>query len=77
MKLIIDDGILIEVDSHITINDIFRIFISVSSDINQHLFLLHLLAKECEHITEFGTRYCHSTFAILAAKRPKFISYDL
>lgn len=48
------------------------------SDINEHLPLLRHLASQCEHVTEFGTRWANgSTIAFLAAQPEQFIAYDL
>jgi predicted O-methyltransferase YrrM len=73
------DGInkLMDINYNTTIEEIFNKFKNRPSDINEHLVTLYLLAKDCEHITEMGSRYGLSTFSILAAKRPKFIAYDL
>jgi hypothetical protein len=47
------------------------------SDINEHLPVIKKYAERCEHITEMGTRYIVSTWAILAAKPKKIICYDI
>ena len=47
------------------------------SDINEHLPVLKRYAEECEHITEMGVRGIVSTYALLAAKPKKLISYDI
>ena len=47
------------------------------SDISAHLPLLSLLASQCSHITEFGTRQCNSTTAFINGCRGKVISYDI
>lgn len=47
------------------------------SDINEHLPTLREYGEKCEHITEFGVRYIVSTYAFLAAKPKKLISYDI
>lgn len=47
------------------------------SDINEHLQVLRELGQECDHITEFGVRNVVSTWAFLAAKPKKLISYDI
>ena len=47
------------------------------SDINEHLPVLRKYASECSHITEFGVRGIVSTWAFLAGKPKKFISYDI
>lgn len=49
------------------------------SDISAHLPFLEFLARECNHITEFGTRECFSTAAFLYGIQMDgtLISYDL
>lgn len=53
-----------------------------SSDISAHLPILEYFASQCDTITEFGTRYCCSTSALItgAGKRGKntlVTSYDI
>jgi hypothetical protein len=54
---------------------------SVESDIHAHLLRLAQLARECNHVTEFGVRSGMSTFAFLHGlsnkSRPVLRSYDL
>ena len=50
---------------------------NTSSDINELIPLLRHYARNCEHITELGTRYCVSTYGFLAGLPKKFISYDI
>lgn len=54
---------------------------SVESDIHQHLMRLAQLARECNHVTEFGVRSGMSTFSFLHGlsnkSRPVLRSYDL
>lgn len=47
------------------------------SDINEHCPILYNLAKECDHVTEFGTRWGVSTSALLYAKPKKLVCYDI
>lgn len=47
------------------------------SDIYKLLPYLHNYAKKCKHITEMGVRTPTSTYAFLAAKPYKLISYDI
>jgi len=47
------------------------------SDINEHLPTLRDLAKECEHITEMGVRYCVSTFAFIEGNPKRLVCIDL
>ena len=48
-----------------------------SSDINMHMETLRNLASECEHITEFGTRYGNSTIAFLSGRPKHLVCYDI
>lgn len=53
----------------------FTAFCSLQTDINEHMPRLCELAKQCEHVTEFGVG--RSTWAFMHA-RPKVLrSYDL
>lgn len=47
------------------------------SDISAHLPFLEFLARQCNHITEFGARYCYSTCAFIKGCRGKVVSYDI
>lgn len=47
------------------------------SDMSAHMPLLMFLAKECNHITEFGTRECYSTSAFIASCKGIVVSYDI
>jgi hypothetical protein len=47
------------------------------SDINEHILTLINYSKECEHITEMGVRGIISTWAFLAGKPKKMVSYDI
>lgn len=47
------------------------------SDISAHLPLLKFIARDCNHITEFGTRDCYSTSALLMGCKGKVVSYDI
>ena len=46
-------------------------------DINEHLPTLRKYASQCEHVTEMGTRFAISTFALIMGKPKKFISIDM
>lgn len=46
------------------------------SDINEHCPVLYALAKECKHVTEFGTRWGVSTSALLYAEPEFLVCYD-
>ena len=47
------------------------------SDISAHMPMLSFIAKDCNHITEFGTRECCSTAAFLSTCPGKVVSYDI
>ena len=49
----------------------------ISTDINEHLYTLYNLSKECQTIVELGTRELNSTWAFLAAYPKKLISIDI
>jgi len=59
------------------IYDIFREKCDTPSDINEHLPVIYDYVKKCNHVTEFGVRDVVSTWAILAAKPNKAVSYDI
>jgi GT2 family glycosyltransferase len=46
-------------------------------DINELFPILRRYASRCNHITEFGVRGVFSTYAFLASKPKKMISYDI
>ena len=46
-------------------------------DIHEHLSTLRNLAYECQHVTEFGTRYGISTAALICGQPQKMVSYDI
>lgn len=47
------------------------------SDINEHCPTLYLLAAQCDHVTEMGSRTGVSTRALLRAQPKKLVCYDL
>ena len=49
----------------------------INTDINEHLYTLYNLSKECQTIVELGTRELNSTWAFLAAYPKKLISIDI
>lgn len=59
-----------------TLQESFSFVCAAQSGINEHLATLANLARECEHVSEFGRGHGHSTVAFLTAKPKKFISYD-
>lgn len=50
---------------------------NLPSDINEHLPTFVKYGKECKHITEMGVRGIVSTWALLAARPERLVSYDL
>lgn len=56
---------------------LYRSVCETPSDINEHLPLLRELARECEHVTEFGVRDGNSTIALLAGQPSKLVSWDV
>jgi len=50
---------------------------SKPSDIHEHCPILYKLATQCNHVTEFGTRWGVSTSALLYAQPKKLVCYDL
>ena len=50
---------------------------NTASDINRLLPLLKKYSEECSHITEMGVRNVTSTWAFLAGKPERLISYDI
>jgi hypothetical protein len=51
--------------------------IDIPSDINEHLPILKEYSEKCNHITEMGVRVPTSTWAFLASKPNKMVSYDI
>jgi hypothetical protein len=46
-------------------------------DINEHLPTLRKYASMCEHVTEMGTRFAISAYALLIANPKKVVSIDM
>lgn len=59
-----------------TLKELYEHNCNKSSDINEHCPTLFELAKKCDHVTEFGTRWGVSTSALLYAQPSKLICYD-
>jgi predicted O-methyltransferase YrrM len=57
--------------------EIYNILCSIPSDINEHLPTIKNLASECDVVTEMGTRYVVSTWALVYANPKKIICYDI
>lgn len=58
------------------IESIYHRLCAATSDINEHLPVLRDYASKCSHVTEFGVRGMISTWALLAAKPRRLVSYD-
>lgn len=57
---------------------LYKIGCEMPSDIHEHLPLLRKLAADCNHVTEFGSRWANgSTIAFLAAQPKTFVAWDL
>jgi hypothetical protein len=63
------------------LNNIFQRSRGICGDINEHMLRLAQLARQCEHVTEFGVRTGMSTYSFLhgLSDKPSAIlrSYDL
>jgi hypothetical protein len=63
------------------LNNIFQRSRGICGDINEHMLRLAQLARQCEHVTEFGVRTGMSTYSFLhgLSNKPdaKLRSYDL
>ena len=66
---------------HWPLTNIFNRSRSIAGDINEHMLRLAQLARQCEHVTEFGVRTGMSTYSFLhgLSSKPnaKLRSYDL
>jgi hypothetical protein len=60
-----------------TIEDHYQLACGTPTDIHEHLPTLRRYASECQHITEFGVRGVVSTWALLAARPQRMVSYDI
>lgn len=60
-----------------TIHDMYEQACNKASDIHEHLPVIHEYCLKCAHVTEFGVREVVSTWAMLAAKPMKCVSYDV
>lgn len=59
------------------LEEIYNYYAGTGSDINEHFPTLRKYASECKHITEFGTRFVVSTYALMAGLPEKLITYDI
>lgn len=55
----------------------YKLKCATPSDINELMCYLKEYAEKCEHITEMGVRNPTSTYAFLAARPKRLISYDI
>ena len=62
-----------------TIADLYEQRAAEDTDIKAHMPTLRDLASYCDHVTEFGMRWCSSSIAFLAGLPPRgqLISYDI
>jgi tetratricopeptide (TPR) repeat protein len=60
----------------VTLEALYRLACLTPSDVNEHVPTLYALARECGHVTEFGTRTGVSTVALLYARPGKLVCYD-
>lgn len=55
----------------------YNYYMNTPIDIHEHMPTLRKYASECKHITEFGTRFVVSTYAFMAGKPEKLLTYDI
>jgi hypothetical protein len=60
-----------------TLDEIYYEKCRTRSDINEHLPVLRDYGDKVDHITEMGVRGIVSTYALLASRPKKMISYDI
>ncbi len=60
-----------------TIESVYQEKCNTPSDINQLLGYIREYAEKCEHLTEMGVRNPTSTYALLAARPKRLVSYDI
>ena len=60
-----------------SLQKMFDYCVSTPIDIHEHMHTLRKYAQECDHITEFGTRFVISTYGFMAGKPAKLLTYDL
>jgi glycosyltransferase involved in cell wall biosynthesis len=56
--------------------DLYLAACATPSDIHEHLPVLYFLARQCDHVTEMGTRTGISTTALLFAQPERLVCYD-
>jgi FkbM family methyltransferase len=50
---------------------------AMQTSVNQHFGTIRKYANQCDHLTEFGTKTVHATYALLASKPTVLLTYDL
>lgn len=60
-----------------SLQEVYNHYCNTVIDLHEHMPTLRRYAEECNHITEFGTRFVVSTYAFMAGKPSKLITYDL
>lgn len=60
-----------------TVEQKYKINSLIPSDINEHLETIRSYVDKCEFVIEFGVRGIVSTWAMLAGKPKRMISYDI
>jgi GT2 family glycosyltransferase len=63
-------------ESKMGLEDVYYRYWYMESDINQHFPMLRRYAKECKHITEFGTGNVVSIYAFMVDSPDRLITYD-
>ena len=58
------------------LEDKLQLRCDTKSDINQHLQTIRKYASVCDHITEVRSRWSDATWALLAGKPKKLVTYD-
>jgi tetratricopeptide (TPR) repeat protein len=61
---------------NVPLAQLYQAACQATSDVNEHLPTLYELARECRHVTEFGTRTGVSTTALLYAQPERLVCYD-
>lgn len=58
-------------------SNIYSVLCNTPSDINEHLPVIKNYASECSSVTEMGTRFVISTWALVEANPKKITCYDI
>jgi hypothetical protein len=59
-----------------TLNEAFQFVVTNARDIQEHCPTLVRYARECDHVTEMGTRWGASTVTFLYAQPKQLVCYD-